>query len=237
MRDFEVVCGICSWFGGNGTLRPFPLEAKLTHNLILKAAMTAGAALLVCGAASASPLNGYVYENDTSNSAATDFSGVTPDATFTPTNINYTSGALYTIGEFLGADAASLSTPIGGDTLFDTHITITGTLGLQAGNNSFVLGHDDGVVLDVVGFGTVLNDPGPTSFNNTPFNVFNPGPAGNFGFTLNYNECCGAPADLLFTVNNVSPGVPEPATWALMLTGFGLAGASLRRRNAAAAEA
>ncbi len=30
-------------------------------------------------------------------------------------------------------------------------------------------------------------------------------------------------------------GVPEPATWALMLTGFGLTGAALRRRSAAAA--
>jgi hypothetical protein len=27
------------------------------------------------------------------------------------------------------------------------------------------------------------------------------------------------------------PGVPEPATWAMMIAGFGLAGAALRRRN------
>ena len=32
-----------------------------------------------------------------------------------------------------------------------------------------------------------------------------------------------------------SAGVPEPATWALMIGGFGLAGASLRRRKALAA--
>jgi hypothetical protein len=33
------------------------------------------------------------------------------------------------------------------------------------------------------------------------------------------------------------PGVPEPATWALMIGGFGLAGAALRRRRALAAAA
>lgn len=31
------------------------------------------------------------------------------------------------------------------------------------------------------------------------------------------------------------PGVPEPATWGLMIAGFGLVGASLRRRSLAAA--
>ncbi len=31
------------------------------------------------------------------------------------------------------------------------------------------------------------------------------------------------------------PGVPEPATWAMLIAGFGLAGASLRRRRAAVA--
>jgi len=37
------------------------------------------------------------------------------------------------------------------------------------------------------------------------------------------------------TVTVVPEGVPEPATWALMLGGFGLAGAVLRRRRGAAA--
>lgn len=32
-------------------------------------------------------------------------------------------------------------------------------------------------------------------------------------------------------VANATPGVPEPATWALMLGGFGLAGSALRRRR------
>ena len=39
------------------------------------------------------------------------------------------------------------------------------------------------------------------------------------------------------TYNSNSGAVPEPATWALMLGGFGLAGAALRRRRAASATA
>ncbi len=65
--------------------------------------------------------------------------------------------------------------------------------------------------------------------------------AGN-GFTV--GELLGE-RDTTLTVNqlaphshflaDVSPGVPEPATWALMIAGFGLAGVALRRRRAASA--
>jgi hypothetical protein len=41
-----------------------------------------------------------------------------------------------------------------------------------------------------------------------------------------------------FTLNGPAGGaVPEPASWAMMITGFGLAGATLRRRRTAAAAA
>jgi len=38
--------------------------------------------------------------------------------------------------------------------------------------------------------------------------------------------------DLQFDTKTVRPSVPEPATWAMMLGGFGLAGATMRRRRA-----
>lgn len=44
----------------------------------------------------------------------------------------------------------------------------------------------------------------------------------------------GGPGDTLHTPGDSFGGAPEPAAWALMLAGFGIAGASLRRRRALA---
>lgn len=49
-------------------------------------------------------------------------------------------------------------------------------------------------------------------------------------FTLSYGERCGGPANLLFTVNGGAVGgVPEPATWGMMLLGFAGIGLVIRR--------
>ena len=110
-------------------------------------------------------------------------------------------------------------------------VVITGSLFLNAGNNSFVVGHDDGAVLNIAGFGNVVNAPGPTSFSNSPFTV-NAASAGMYNFTLEYTECCSAPADLLFVVNNAPIGAstPEPSSFALFGTGLFAAAGLVRRR-------
>lgn len=41
----------------------------------------------------------------------------------------------------------------------------------------------------------------------------------------------GTPVGADFLAQNITSAVPEPATWAMMITGFGLAGAVLRRRR------
>ena len=115
----------------------------------------------------------------------------------------------------------------------NSEVVISGTLYLNAGNNSFVVGHDDGVVLNIAGFGNVVNAPGASSFSNSPFNV-NATTAGYYNFNLQYSECCAGPADLLFTVNNAPPIVtsttPEPGTLILLGTGVLSAAGTIRRR-------
>lgn len=71
-----------------------------------------------------------------------------------------------------------------------------------------------------------------------PFRDFSLGFAGTaksvqFGGTLNQQVF----DDLTF--GSTTPGgvIPEPATWAMLITGFGLVGAAMRRRTAASASA
>jgi hypothetical protein len=176
---------------------------------------------------------GTVWLNDTSdnagacNSCGSLVGGLwngAPSATFTVTaaGINFNSVTTgYTVGQYV--NGATLSNPIGGDNLDNTHFQFVGSIFLTSGANNFVIGHDDGLVLSIVGsIGTVLNTPAQTSPVNTPFTINNPGAAGTFQFILQYNECCGPPAELQWAFPGGSPvgGVPEPSTWAMMLLGF-----------------
>ncbi len=82
--------------------------------------------------------------------------------------------------------------------------------------------------------------------------AYAPDPNGNLGWAYAFDaDSSWSFVDNAFPANQISNGggqfadenlwaffgggaVPEPATWALMLTGFGLAGSALRRRRAGA---
>ena len=97
--------------------------------------------------------------------------------------------------------------------------------------------------MDNVGFGGV-SAPGSILINgiNTAFTAPAPGTNGIVNFTglnltgnshtiqLNHANSWIFVSEVTFTSN-----VPEPASWAMMIAGFGLVGASLRRRQALAA--
>lgn len=79
-----------------------------------------------------------------------------------------------------------------------------------------------GHTLNVIGVNIGVGSGWPTAYSDAVDNVrfnFTGGPSGNFDFAV------------------AGGAVPEPASWALMISGFGLAGAMLRRRRAVSATA
>lgn len=77
------------------------------------------------------------------------------------------------------------------------------------------------------------------SFNNChPFNGIYFRVCARFGFDNeygSYNIVANATESVTFTIYDADPtsgAIPEPGTWALLIAGFGLTGAALRRRRA-----
>jgi hypothetical protein len=73
-----------------------------------------------------------------------------------------------------------------------------------------------------------------TSWNDTNYSRFSKllG-AGSYSFAITGNCAGGCPAGFGVRLDAapVAPGVPEPATWAMLVLGFGFIGAAIRRRT------
>jgi PEP-CTERM motif len=119
-----------------------------------------------------------------------------------------------------GTAAVALGSPVNNDRGFDVTLASfsTGSVNLAAGTYYLVL--QNAV--------TANNDFAYWDINNGP--------------SVAYDNAHGAVDGYLFDGSNSNSfqiletaGVPEPASWALMIGGFGLAGASLRRRRSAVA--
>jgi hypothetical protein len=207
--------------------------------------LAASTSLLACGNAANAALHVSLWINQTgfaTNALLSSIPGLgAPDATLTLPALNFNTnnfgpGATsdnVSIDQFLGS---SIGGAVGAHALDNTAFLFTGSLFLNAGNNSFVVPHDDGLQLNIDGIGLVVDQPGPTGEVDTPFNVIAPS-AGTYNFQMSYGECCGGPAVIRFDVNDApvtGGGIPEPATWGLMLVGFGGLGAMMRRRRSAA---
>lgn len=76
---------------------------------------------------------------------------------------------------------------------------------------------------------SAVNDRTNMLWESRTFSFLAGGTSGTLSFASDSSgDCCFGPA-----LDNVSiAAVPEPATWAMMITGFGLVGGAMRRRNA-----
>jgi len=180
----------------------------------------------------ASTVAGSIWENAAGATDATPLNvpTTTPDITFTTsTPINFASGSLYTIGEFLASGSGSTvltgSSQLG-NTLDNTLFNFVGTVSVTNGE-TFTAGHDDGLTLVIDGI-TVISAPGPTAFSNTTSTYT--GPTGTFAFQLVYGECCGAPGDLAISLPLQSSVSPEPSSLPLLAVGLIALGAGLKRK-------
>lgn len=106
--------------------------------------------------------------------------------------------------------------------------------GVLANSLTFTAGSWGGGSVTATGYDLAGNVTGSTAFSNpSGYSVFNLTGIGNFAGVLFSNNT--DPAGLRFqnfSYETVANGaVPEPATWALLVVGFGLVGAAMRRRQ------
>jgi hypothetical protein len=202
---------------------------KGINRLSVLALLVVGMLIVFAAGTSHAVILGEIWQNvPASGNDASIVPAGSPDAKFNPSAISYDSRVTgYTPALFLNSptffDISGSFNP--NATLNNSFIRFTGATFLNAGVNSFIVPHDDGLVLTLDGgIGTVLSQPGPTAPIFTPFNITAPSD-GLYNFVLTYGECCGPPAVLAWTVNGAPVGggeVPEPAT--MLLIGSGLVG-------------
>jgi hypothetical protein len=136
-------------------------------------------------------------------------------------------------------DAAGLSITVGGTTVTSTAALVGNTLNVG-------VKRDATLFLDTINgqsLGLTFNGPAaPASQDNFLFFGGLGGWAGNAlnatgTVRIGSSRGTGSASEIFFSGGNFAPNgvVPEPATWAMLIAGFGMVGTAMRRRRTAVA--
>lgn len=153
--------------------------------------------------------------------------GLTNNGTIAPGDLGLT-GTLGLTGNYVQTVAGTLSTQLASTSMFDL-FNISGTAALDG---TLALSCIMGCSISTGDVFTILNSGGALSgiFSNVTTSGFLDG----FSYDVIY-DYANSEVRLSILNSGMAPpvgGVPEPATWALMILGFGFIGGSLRRRSA-----
>ena len=120
--------------------------------------------------------------------------------------------------------------------------TYTTTVGAQVKvTDLYVWGDEYEYYINGAPIAPILAPQPPAAFNSDPTSAYDSGLFAHATFALgagdvlSFQEITIPPGYTDGTIAVEAAGVPEPTGWALMLAGFGVAGAAIRRRRAVVA--
>ena len=152
-----------------------------------------------------------------------------------PVSFNLTPGHSVTQGIF---DIYTPESALNGDDLNARPISVAFNFTAPTGFGGTVGGTTDTAIFGIFDAGSVhWTNPAILTFGNGGvLQISLSDEVFNGGFIGSFNDGVGHGAEVHATyklIHDSLPGVPEPASWALMIGGFGMAGSMLRRRRTA----
>jgi hypothetical protein len=131
--------------------------------------------------------------------------------------------------------AAALNALLGVSTFTGSTLTWLETLPSLSGSTANFATALYGKTVVAFHAGAATGEPTGVGYNGTAFYAFDAGNLVGGLDLIGFNRAGLSNARLYSTEKYVMMAVPEPATWGMMIAGFGLVGTSLRRRKAVSA--